>query len=58
MTKIYTIETTRDTKADTCYSFGMQQDDEVRHISAYNEILRIFREAFSLVDMSAILKKK
>jgi len=57
MTKIYTIETTRDTKANACYSFDMQEN-EVKYTSAYDEILKIFREAFSLVDMSVILKKK
>ncbi|MBB4035006.1 hypothetical protein GGR21_000893 [Dysgonomonas hofstadii] len=57
MTKTYTIETTRETKTEACYSFNMQ-DDDVKYNSAYNEILRIFREAFSLVDMSVILKKK
>lgn len=56
MAKTYSIDTNYDMKANNCYSFSAQQKNN-ESTPAYSEVLKIFRKAFSLVDMNSILKK-
>lgn len=54
MTKNYNIEVNQDSKIRE-YSFNVQKQNV--EYSTYSEILRIFREAFSLVDINKIIRK-
>lgn len=56
MAKTYSIDTNYDMKANNCYSFDTRQKDN-ESAPTYSEVLKIFRKAFSLVDMNSILKK-
>jgi hypothetical protein len=54
MTKNYSIEVNQDSKIRE-YSFDVQQQN--MECSTYSEILKIFREAFSLIDINKIIRK-
>ncbi|WP_156032887.1 hypothetical protein [Prevotella sp. 10(H)] len=58
MGKIYNIGSTSETKINECRPFDTHSLEVEREYSnTYSEILRIFREAFSLVDITQIIKK-
>lgn len=58
MERIYNIGSSHEAKINECRPFGVQSFDvEAEYSSTYNEILKIFREAFSLVDVTQIVKK-
>lgn len=58
MTKIYTINSSQETQIENYCSLEIQKQDITNQYSpTYSEILRIFKEAFSKIDMSQIIKK-
>lgn len=58
MAEIYNIGSTPETKIRECRPFDVQSIDlEKEYSSTYSEILKIFREAFCLVDITQIIKK-
>ncbi|MDR1717863.1 MAG: hypothetical protein LBS20_18670 [Prevotella sp.] len=57
MERIYNIGSSHEAKINECRPFGVQSFDVEAEYSTYNEILKIFREAFSLVDVTQIIKK-
>lgn len=58
MERIYNVGSGHESKINECCPFDVQGFDvEVEYSSTYNEILKIFREAFSLVDVTQIIKK-
>lgn len=57
MSKVYSIENTQDNRIRECCPFDIQDNDMMYEHSTYNEVLRILREAFKLVDFNNILRK-
>ncbi|MDR1882252.1 MAG: hypothetical protein LBR26_05650 [Prevotella sp.] len=58
MERIYNIGSARESKIGEYRSFDVPDlGVEAECSSAYNEILNILREAFSLVDITRIIKK-
>ncbi|MDL2303303.1 hypothetical protein LJC28_02795 [Dysgonomonas sp. OttesenSCG-928-D17] len=53
MSKIYAIKANSESKVNEYCSFGIQKQN-----AAYVEVLKIFREAFSLVDITTVIRKK
>lgn len=56
MTKIYTINTSCDTKINSANLFNVQYQN-IEESFVYNEILNTLRKAFQLIDFNSILKK-
>lgn len=54
MTKNYSIEVNKNSKIREC-SFDVQKQNI--EYSTYSEILKIFREAFSIIDINKIIRK-
>lgn len=58
MAKIYNIESNQKTNVSECRPFETDSKEEVNESSsAYVEVLKILKEAFSLVDITKIIKK-
>ncbi len=59
MVKIYNIGSSQDAKINECRPFDIQGQEIVGEFSstAYSEILKIFREAFALIDITQVIKK-
>lgn len=56
MTKIYTIDTSCDTKTNGANLFDVQYQ-KIEESFVYNEVLNTLRKAFQLVDFNSIWKK-
>lgn len=57
MNKVYSIENTQDRKMGECCPFDIQSQDAFNNSSTYDEVLRILREAFKMVDIGTIIRK-
>jgi hypothetical protein len=57
MAKIYNIESVRKSEISECNPFEIVEKEEVNEsTSAYTEVLKILKEAFSLVDITKIIR--
>lgn len=59
MAKFYNIESNSKSEVSECNPFGAnKQQEEVKEtVSTYEEVLKIFKEALSYVDIMKIIKK-
>jgi hypothetical protein len=57
MSKVYSIESTQENKIRECCPFDIQDQDMFNGYSTYNEVLKILREAFKMVDITKIIGK-
>jgi len=57
MAKIYNIENSQKNEVSECRPFDVQKQQEEEAVSAYTEVLRILKEAFSFVDITQIIKR-
>ncbi|GAB6012258.1 hypothetical protein [Viscerimonas tarda] len=58
MAKIYNIESNQKSNLSECHPFDTTTTEEVNESSsAYNEVLKILKEAFSLVDITKIFNR-
>lgn len=58
MAKFYNIENSkRDVSECNPFELAKQQEEVVEETSTYQEVLKIFKEALSYVDIMKIIKK-
>jgi len=58
MAKIYNIENNQKNNVTECSPFEVKKQEEVKEVSpVYMEVLKIFKEAFSYVDITKIIKR-
>ena len=58
MAKFYNIESNKKSEVSECNPFDVsKQEEKVEYSSTYVEVLRIFKEALSYVDIMKIIKK-
>lgn len=56
MSKIYSIDNTKDKSIRECRPFDTQENEIVKEYSStYNDVLAILKEAFKMVDLKKIL---
>ncbi|NDW18051.1 hypothetical protein D0T53_03855 [Dysgonomonas sp. 216] len=60
MAKIYNIENSHKSETSECRPFDVKEQKEElnEYTSAYAEVLRILKEAFSFVDITQIIKRR
>ena len=59
MGKIYNIESNQKSNVSECRPFEdvVRREEENENSSTYTEVLKILKEAFSLVDITKIIRK-
>lgn len=56
MAKIFNIQRQEKNSKDCTFDVNKLENKEVHEVSTYNEILKIFKEAFDLIDITKIIK--
>ncbi|MFR9166772.1 MAG: hypothetical protein ACLVKO_11345 [Dysgonomonas sp.] len=59
MARFYNIETNKKSNVSECDPFAItdKQEENTEYASTYTEVLRIFKEALSYVDITKIIRR-
>ena len=56
MSKIFNIQSQEKTSKDCSFDLNKIENQDVQEKSTYHEILKIFKDAFDLIDITKIIK--